>query len=36
MPEGPWIKRNTYGVVFTEDVIQADNSISFENSQRVS
>lgn len=28
MPEGPWIRRNPYGVVFTEDVIPAENSVS--------
>jgi hypothetical protein len=28
MPEGPWIKRNPYGVIFTEDVMPSDNSIS--------
>lgn len=28
MPEGPWIKRNPYGVVFTEDMMPSQNSIS--------
>lgn len=28
MPEGPWIKRNPYGVVFTEDMMPSENSIS--------
>lgn len=28
MPEGPWIRRNPYGVVFTEDMMPSENSIS--------
>jgi hypothetical protein len=35
MPEGPWIKRNPYGVVFTDEVMHNDNSISFEDTPRV-
>jgi hypothetical protein len=35
MPEGPWIRRNPYGVIFTEEVMPSDNSISFEDTPRV-
>ena len=28
MPEGPWIRRNTFGVVFTEEMMPSENSIS--------
>jgi hypothetical protein len=34
MPEGPWIRRNPYGVIFTQDVLASDNSISFEDTFR--
>ena len=34
MPEGPWIKRNPFGVVFTEDVMPSENSISLEETFR--
>ena len=34
MPQGPWIKRNPYGVVFTQEMLPADNSITFEDSAR--
>ena len=32
MPEGPWIKRNEHGVIFTQDMIQQDNSSIFDSS----
>ncbi|CAM6002384.1 unnamed protein product [Sphagnum balticum] len=36
MPEGPWIKRNNHGVVFTEEVLPSDGSLSFEDTARPS
>lgn len=36
MPEGPWIKRNPFGVVFTEDMMPSENSISIEDTFRES
>lgn len=35
MPEGPWIKRNPYGVIFTEEV-EGDNSLTFDDTSRSS
>ena len=34
MPEGPWIKRNPFGVVFTQEMMPTDQSITFEDSSR--
>lgn len=35
MPEGPWIRRNPYGVIFTEEVMPSDNTLSFEDTPRL-
>ncbi len=33
MPEGPWIKRNDYGVIFTDNLLM-DQSVTFTTTNR--
>ena len=34
MPEGPWIKRNEHGVIFTDQMIEDESSSTFLSSMR--
>lgn len=34
MPEGPWIKRNEHGVIFTDNVIDDESNLDFLSSMR--